>query len=153
MKTRANLGLTTAILAVCLLGLIPAQGGSHAEAAKKTKKKAKMVYVCACLKTSSCSCMTESEKEGPCACGTRGGPPLKAVPADSAWAKQNREVQANRGKTATVCACMKTMSCSCMTEAKMEGPCACGRQGGPPMKKVESNSSWAKYNRKVLAQK
>jgi hypothetical protein len=29
--------------------------------------------------------------QGPCACGTEGNPPLKAVPADSDWAKQNRD--------------------------------------------------------------
>ena len=51
----------------------------------------KVVYVCACLKTKSCSCMTEAKTEGPCACGTQGGPPLKAVPRDSAWAKENRD--------------------------------------------------------------
>jgi len=50
-----------------------------------------VVYVCACLKTKSCFCMTEAKSEGPCACGTTGGPPLKAVPSDSDWAKQNRE--------------------------------------------------------------
>jgi len=49
-----------------------------------------VVYVCACLKTKSCSCMTEAKMEGPCACGTEGGPPLKAVAKDSAWAKENR---------------------------------------------------------------
>lgn len=50
-----------------------------------------MVYVCACLKTKSCACMTEAKMEGPCACGTEGGPPLKAVPSDSHWAKANRD--------------------------------------------------------------
>jgi len=57
----------------------------------KSKDKSKVVYVCACLQTRSCSCMTEAKMEGPCACGTQGGPPLKAVPADSDWAKENRE--------------------------------------------------------------
>lgn len=51
-----------------------------------------------------------------------------------------------------VCACLKTKSCSCMTEAKMEGPCACGTQGGPPMKPVSPYSDWAKQNRKALAE-
>jgi hypothetical protein len=51
----------------------------------------KVVYVCACLKTKSCSCMTEAKMEGPCACGTEGGPPMKAVPRESDWAKENRE--------------------------------------------------------------
>jgi hypothetical protein len=53
-----------------------------------------VVYVCACLKTKSCFCMTEAKMEGPCACGTKGGPPLKAVPSDSDWAKANREALA-----------------------------------------------------------
>jgi hypothetical protein len=38
--------------------------------------------------------MTEAKIEGPCACGTEGGPPLKAVPENSAWAKENREALA-----------------------------------------------------------
>jgi hypothetical protein len=38
-----------------------------------------------------------------------------------------------------------------MTEAKMEGPCACGTQGGPPMKAVPPDSDWAKDNRDALA--
>jgi hypothetical protein len=89
-KTRSNVGLATAILAACLLALIPAQGGTLAGAAKK-KKKATLVYVCACLKTMSCSCMTEAKTEGPCSCGTQGGPPMLAVPSDSSWAKHNRD--------------------------------------------------------------
>lgn len=56
--------------------------------------KAKVVYVCACLKTKSCSCITEAKMEGPCACGTEGGPPMKAVSPDSDWAKQNRDALA-----------------------------------------------------------
>ncbi|HZU22765.1 MAG TPA: hypothetical protein VE998_08035 [Terriglobales bacterium] len=50
-----------------------------------------VVYVCACLTNKSCYCMTEAKAEGPCACGTKGGPPLKAVPSDSDWAKENRD--------------------------------------------------------------
>jgi hypothetical protein len=53
-----------------------------------------MVYVCACMKDKSCSCMTEAKAAGPCACGTQGGPPMKAVAADSDWAKENREALA-----------------------------------------------------------
>ncbi len=52
------------------------------------------VYVCACLKDKSCFCMTEAKMAGPCACGTQGGPPMKAVPSDSAWAKTNRDALA-----------------------------------------------------------
>ena len=66
-----------------LLSFLPSRGGSEST-----------VYVCACLKTRSCECMTEARMEGPCACGTQGGPPMKAVPGDSDWAKQNREALA-----------------------------------------------------------
>jgi hypothetical protein len=52
------------------------------------------VYVCACLRDRSCSCMTMAKTEGPCACGTQGGPPLRAVPKDSNWAKENRDALA-----------------------------------------------------------
>jgi len=65
----------------------------NATADSKSKKK-KVVYVCSCLKTKSCSCMTEAKTGGPCACGTAGGPPMKAVPQDSDWAKENREALA-----------------------------------------------------------
>ena len=64
----------------------------HEKAAKKDAKS--IVYVCACMKNKSCSCMTEAKMEGPCACGTQGGPPMKAVDADSDWAKENREALA-----------------------------------------------------------
>jgi hypothetical protein len=76
-------------LLLLLLALVPAPGGSQ-----KKKDKGDVVYVCACLKTKSCDCMTEAKTEGPCACGTQGGPPLKAVPHDSAWAEENREALA-----------------------------------------------------------
>jgi hypothetical protein len=70
-----------------LLALIPATSSG-------TQNKSNMVYVCACLGTKSCVCMTEAKAEGPCACGTQGGPPLKAVPRDSGWAKENRDALA-----------------------------------------------------------
>ena len=80
------------------LAFIPSRGGSQSQPqnaattdAQNQEQKNKVVYVCACLKTKSCACMTEAKTEGPCACGTEGGPPLKAVPRDSAWAKQNRK--------------------------------------------------------------
>jgi hypothetical protein len=60
-----------------------------------SQSKSNVVYVCACLKTKSCSCMTESKMEGPCACGTEGGPPMKEMPSDSKWAKKNRDALAN----------------------------------------------------------
>ena len=80
--------------------LIPSSGSSqnqpqNAPATDTQSQKNKIVYVCACLKTKSCACMTEAKTKGPCACGTKGGPPLKAVPRDSDWAKENREALAN----------------------------------------------------------
>jgi len=91
-KTRILWG--AAVVALVLLALIPAMGRSHYTYARKAKEKGKTVYVCACLKTKSCSCMTEAKMEGPCACGTEGGPPMKAVPSNSDWAKQNRDALA-----------------------------------------------------------
>jgi hypothetical protein len=80
------------------LAFITASGGTRNEPQNPPQNqptnemqiKGKVVYVCACLKTESCSCMTEAKTEGPCSCGTEGGPPMKAVPKDSAWAKANR---------------------------------------------------------------
>jgi hypothetical protein len=73
------------------------------------------------------------------------GPPLNSPVADT-----QSQPQIN-GKVVYVCACLKTKSCACMTEAKMEGPCACGTEGGPPMKPVPPDSDWAKENRHALA--
>ena len=66
-------------------------GSSNGSQPAGDSEKNKVVYVCACLETKSCSCMTEAKMQGPCACGTKGGPPMKAVPPDSDWAKENRE--------------------------------------------------------------
>jgi hypothetical protein len=90
---------TAAVFVLLLLAaLIPLPGGSEtpSPAGKQTKTQTgkDVVYVCACLNTKSCSCMTEAKTEGPCACGTSGGPPLKAVPRDSDWAKENRDALA-----------------------------------------------------------
>jgi hypothetical protein len=72
----------------------PAGHQSMSNSQNQTQAKGKVVYVCACLKTKSCFCMTEAKMEGPCACGTEGGPPMKAVPPDGGWAKANREALA-----------------------------------------------------------
>jgi hypothetical protein len=94
-RTRSTAGVFVLLL---LSALIPSQGDSLTP--QPTGKqghpetKSDLVYVCACLKTKSCDCMTEAKTEGPCACGTQGGPPLKAVPHDSDWAKENREALA-----------------------------------------------------------
>jgi hypothetical protein len=86
-KTTITAALFVSLL---LLACIPLPGGSQ----NQPQGKNSVVYVCACLKTKSCACMTEAKTEGPCACGTQGGPPLKAVPRDSAWAKENRDALA-----------------------------------------------------------
>ncbi len=90
-KIVAGLASAIAVIALSMFALAPAQGGTHKQ---RTKKKESMVYVCSCLKTRSCPCMSEAKMEGPCACGTQGGPPMKAVPAKSTWAKQNRQALA-----------------------------------------------------------
>ena len=91
MNTMRNrMRLAGVFLSLFLLASLSSSGGS----AKKDKDKEKVVYVCACLQTKSCFCMTEAKMEGPCACGTQGGPPMKAVPPDSDWAKENREALA-----------------------------------------------------------
>lgn len=77
-----------AVFSLFLLVCLSSTGGSAKPA------KGRVVYVCACLKTKSCPCMTEARMEGPCACGTEGGPPMKPVPPDSDWAKQNRDALA-----------------------------------------------------------
>jgi hypothetical protein len=69
----------------------PAGAGLSGKHQKSEKDRSKVVYVCACMKDKSCSCMTEAKMEGPCACGTQGGPPMTAVAADSDWARENRE--------------------------------------------------------------
>jgi hypothetical protein len=96
-KSRVHIFAATMAL-LFLLPVIPKAGGSQSipqnPPASNAQTKGKVVYVCACLKNKSCSCMTEAKTEGPCACGTEGGPPLKAVPKDSAWAKENRDALA-----------------------------------------------------------
>ena len=91
---KAQMMVRAGALAVSLLALIPVKGRAPDPPTPKTQKQVALVYVCACLQTKSCSCMTEAKTEGPCACGTQGGPPMKAVPADSAWAKENRDALA-----------------------------------------------------------
>jgi hypothetical protein len=85
---------------VALLVFTRADAGPSKNSEKGDKAgdsgKSKVVYVCACLKTKSCFCVTEAKMAGPCACGTEGGPPMKAVSADSDWAKQNRDELANQ---------------------------------------------------------
>jgi len=87
MPKRFHLCAIFALL--CLLALIPSSESQ--DRSTSPESKGHVVYVCACLKTRSCACMTESKMEGPCACGTEGGPPLKPVPSNSSWAKDNRK--------------------------------------------------------------
>jgi hypothetical protein len=87
---------TAAMLALLpLLAVLQTGCAARNQPDNDAKGKGKVVYVCACLKDKSCSCMTEAKTEGPCSCGTAGGPPMKAVPRDSAWAKANRDALAN----------------------------------------------------------
>jgi hypothetical protein len=87
--TAASLVLQSALVAVLVtLPLL------YTEALPQGWVRTLVVYVCACLQTQSCSCMTEAKMEGPCACGTQGGPPMKAVAPDRNWAKQNRDALA-----------------------------------------------------------
>ncbi|HEU5402983.1 MAG TPA: hypothetical protein VFU86_16615 [Terriglobales bacterium] len=83
MNNLSKLAATS--IAFVLLTLLPAHGRQDQARGKQS------VYVCACLKNKSCSCMTEAKTPGPCACGTEGGPPMKGVPKDSDWAKENRK--------------------------------------------------------------
>jgi len=93
---------TGAFLSLFLLLSLSSSGGSASQSGNQAavdsqsqaQIKANVVYVCACLKTKSCFCMTEAKMEGPCACGTQGGPPMKPVPRDSDWAKENRKALA-----------------------------------------------------------
>jgi hypothetical protein len=92
---RNRISISAALfVSLLLLACIPSPGGSQNQPQSSPQGKSNVVYVCACLKTKSCSCMTEAKTEGPCACGTQGGPPLKAVPRDGAWAKENRDALA-----------------------------------------------------------
>ena len=76
-------------LVLVLLGFLPALAyQNHVDLSPVPSTKKRVVYVCACLKTKSCPCMTEAKSAGPCACGTEGSPPMKAVPADSDWASE-----------------------------------------------------------------
>jgi hypothetical protein len=85
---RCRMRFAGAVFSLFLLAFLSSSGGSTKQA------KGSIVYVCACLKTKSCSCMTEAKMEGPCACGTKGGPPMAPVQSDSDWAKQNRNALA-----------------------------------------------------------
>jgi hypothetical protein len=94
VKSSVNLLVLTLLLTLTSLSdgsQIQLQNPVLSDAANQAQVKAGVVYVCACLKNKSCFCMTEAKMEGPCACGTEGGPPLKAVASDSDWAKTNRE--------------------------------------------------------------
>jgi len=84
------------VSAVFLTTMLFLMLGISSDAKPRDHKEGKgsVVYVCACLKTKSCSCMTEAKMQGPCACGTEGGPPMQAVPANSDWAKENRDALA-----------------------------------------------------------
>ena len=83
--------LSFSILCLSSYGGLRDESRSSVTADRQNKD---VVYVCACLKNKSCSCMTMAKTGGVCACGPNGGPPLKAVPRDSDWAKDNRDALA-----------------------------------------------------------
>lgn len=89
MPNRARLCVLLVLFA--LLAFMPSSESQTPAQANETQNTKGVVYVCACLQNKSCACMTEAKMEGPCACGTQGGPPLKAVPSNSDWAKANRK--------------------------------------------------------------
>ena len=80
---------------IASLAIVQSSTSARDESSRDKKPKAKVVYVCACMGDRSCSCMTEAKTEGPCSCGTEGGPPMKAVDKDSSWAKFNRDALAH----------------------------------------------------------
>lgn len=86
--------ICSGVFLLMLVAYIPAGSSRGYEKPEKEHSTKKIVYVCACMGNKSCSCMTEAKTEGPCACGTQGGPPLKPVAADSDWAKENRDALA-----------------------------------------------------------
>lgn len=92
-SARARLTATAAGLLI-LIAMIPMAAPAKPRRKKEAKSKGEVVYVCACLGDRSCSCMTEAKTEGPCSCGTSGGPPMKAVKSQSSWAKANRQALA-----------------------------------------------------------
>jgi hypothetical protein len=95
-RTRVSLSILALLSVLSIIPIVDRSQGQSSEPAAKAEstKSGGVVYVCACLKTKSCSCMTEAKTEGPCSCGTGGGPPMKAVPKDGAWAKENRDALA-----------------------------------------------------------
>jgi hypothetical protein len=87
-----RMGLTAPIFSLLpfstsIRAITGSQSHPENQPATDSQSQTKVVYVCACLKTKSCSCMTEAKMEGP---------PMKAVPPDSDWAKQNREALAKK---------------------------------------------------------
>ena len=92
---RSKLKTTAVLVMLPLLAVLLAGFAVQNQPNNDAMVKDKNVYVCACLKNKSCSCMTEAKTAGPCSCGTQGGPPMKAVPKNSAWAKANRDALAN----------------------------------------------------------
>ena len=67
----------------------------HEATRSQTSKTRMMLYTFVhALKTKACSCMTMAKTGGVCACGSNGGPALKAVPGNSDWAKEKRDALA-----------------------------------------------------------
>src|SRR5580765_3283725 len=92
---RRTAALTVLSFSMLSLSSFGGQGNGTRSNAKPDKQNENdVVYVVHALKTKSCSCMTMAKTGGVCACGSNGGPALKAVPGNSDWAKEKRDALA-----------------------------------------------------------
>jgi hypothetical protein len=91
MTRKSRLALVFGIALSLCIGLTTLGGASQAASKMhKGAKSEKTVYVCACKGESSCPCMSMAKMKGKCACGEHS-PDMKAVAANSDWAKKNRK--------------------------------------------------------------
>jgi hypothetical protein len=92
MSRKPRLAVVIGVALAMFLGL--ATLGTARQAASNTKKaeskSESTVYVCACKGESSCPCMSMAKMKSKCACGEHS-PDMKAVAANSEWAKKNRK--------------------------------------------------------------
>lgn len=90
MRKQTRLAVVFGMALALSVGLV--QFGAASQMSSKTSKEKsdKTVYVCACKGDSSCPCMAMAKTEGKCPCGEHA-PNMKAVSANSKWAKTNRK--------------------------------------------------------------
>jgi len=92
---RRTAALTVLSFSMLSLSSFGARRMGHEATRSQTSKTRMMLYTFVhALKTKSCSCMIMAKTGGVCACGPNGGPALKAVQGNSAWAKEKREALA-----------------------------------------------------------